>query len=326
VLRIVLTLAFLLSVEAFSCKGGYDSCKQKVIDSKSIQNNILQIPLKKHQRVVFSTTSPHAKILKHDPFLSLYLIEDKKGFRYPFRINMRTPLGMGAVDNKMAIEGKILKKQIGLNSFATFSEAVFYPSILTNSCCALEGIVTPKGIIQKQYIDRFLRVKKVEYGDIGIRVKDTKKCVVVSTYNPFLKNNPFRVGDCVLGFDNKKVKDASYLMQKILFSSIGSRHKIKIKRASKIITYKVKIQKRKGGGYIDDVFLRFLGISFDKNLYIVGIEKKAKKYHLKIGDKLLQINLKDITNEEDILKSIQNKKHLHLLFQRDNFQFFVQVN
>jgi len=327
VLRVFLAFIFIFLNLQASCRGGYNSCKQKVIDSKSIQNSTLQIPLKKHQRVIFSTTTPHAKILKYDPFLSLYLIEDKKGFRYPFRINMRTPLGVAAVNNKMSIEGKIVKKQIGLNSFATFSEPLFYPSILTNSCCALEGIVTPMGIIQKAYIKRFLTIKKVSYSDIGIRVEDKKICLRVKAFNPFIKDNPFRVGDCILRFDGKKVKDASSFMQKILFSKIGSSHKVQIKRDTKILTFKVDSKKRRGGGYLSDTFLEFLGISFDKNLNIIAIAKKAKKYQLKLGDRLIQVNLKDVTNEEDILKNIsKSKKESHLLFERDNFQFFIRVN
>ena len=307
--------------------GGYHSCRQKLIDSKSIQNSTLQLPLKKHQRVIFSTTTPHAKILKHDPFLSLYLVEDKKGFRYPFRINMRTPLGVAAVDNKMAIEGKIVKKQIGLNSFATFSEPLFYPSVLVNSCCSLEGIVAPRGIIQKEYIERFLKVKKVEYADIGVRVKDKKNCVFVKAYNPFVKNNPFRVGDCIVEFDGKKVKDSATFMKDVLFSKIDLSHKVRVKRGSKFLTFSVKGKKRRGGGYLSDTFLEFLGIGFDKDLYVTKIEKKASKYQLKLGDKLLQVNLKDVTNEEDILKNISNsKKESHLLFQRDNFQFFIRLN
>jgi len=326
VLRVFLAFIFIFLNLQASCRGGYNSCKQKIIDSKSIKKSTLQIPLEKHQRVVFSTTTPHAKILKYDPFLSLYLIEDKKGFRYPFRINMRIPLGLAVVDNKMAIEGKVLQKQIGLNSFATFSEPLFYPSILTNSCCTLEGIVTPQGIIQKEYIKRFLKVKKVEYGDIGVRVEQYKRCIRVKAYNPFIKNNPFRVGDCILKLDTKKVKDASSFMQKILFSKIGLFHKVEIKRASKLLTFKVKTKKRRGGGYLSDTFLEFLGISFDKNLHIVSIQKKAEKYQLKLGDKLVQVNSKNVTNEEDILNNIsQNKKQTYLLFERDGFEFFIRV-
>ncbi|MCD6433710.1 MAG: PDZ domain-containing protein [Sulfurimonas sp.] len=327
-LRVFLVLAFfLLNLQASSCRGGYDSCKQKIIDSKSIVNQSLQFPINKYQRVVFSTTIPHAKILKYDPYLSLYLIEDKKGFKYPFKINYNLTLGTACVDKKMAIEGKILKRQIGLNSFARYSEPLFVPSLLLTSCCSLEGIVTPRGIIEKEYIDRFVRVKEISYADIGIRVDDKKNCITIDAVNPFIKDNPFRIGDCVLKFDGKKVANASLLMRKILFSKIGSIHSLTIKRGSKLLTFKTEAKKRYGGGYLSDTFLEFLGLSFDKNLYIVKIEKKAQKYGLKLGDKLLQINQKEITNEEEILKIIlQTKNSSNLLFERKHFQFFVKIN
>jgi len=41
----------------------------------------------------------------------------------------------------------------------------------------------------------------------------------------------------------------------------------------------------------------------------------------------LQVNLKDVENEEEILEIIDNpKKSANLLFQREHFQFFVKVN
>ncbi len=324
--RLFLALNFLL-LNLFACKGGYESCKLKLVDSRTIQNETLQIPVLKNQRIIFSKKTPNAKIIKYNPFLSLYLIEDKKKFKHPFRINNHLSLGMASVDKKRAIEGKILKEQIGLNSFATFSEPLYAPALLLNSCCALEGIVTPEGIIQKEYIERFLKTKFTSYADIGIRVEDKKGCLLIKAINPFVKANPFKVNDCVLEFDGKKVKSAALLMRKILFSKIGSTHKIKLKRDSKILTFRVKTHKRSGGGYLSDTFLEFLGISFDENLYIVKIEKKAEKYGLDLGDKLLQINLKDITNKEDILKIIsQSKDSSHLLFEREQFQFFIRVN
>ena len=227
----------------------------------------------------------------------------------------------------MVIEGEITKHQIGLNNFATYSEAIFTPSILLNSCCALEGIVTPRGIIEKEYIERFLKVKKVSYADIGIRVSDDGKVVIVSASNPFMDNNPFKKNDCILEFDGKKVKNSASLMRNILFSKIGSTHKVKIKRDSKLLTMSVKSQNRDGGGFLSDTFLEFLGLSFDKNLYVTKIEKKALKYQLELGDKLLQINGENIKTEQDILEKLANsKKSSNLLFQRRNFQFFVSVN
>jgi hypothetical protein len=324
-LKLFIALNILL-LNLYACKGGFTSCKKKIIDSNAISNQQIYIPVNKNQRLIYSTTKPKTKILKYDKFLNLYLVEDPKPFKYPFRINNKLTLGTAAIDNKMVLEGKILKHQIGLNNLAKYNQPLFVPSILLNSCCALEGIVTPKGIIEKEYIQRFLDIKKVEYGDIGIRVKDAKKLVIVYASNPYLKNNPFKVDDCILEFDNKKVENSSELMRWILFSKIGSMHKIKIQRDRKLLTLNSTTSKRGGGGSVSDTFLEFLGISFDKTLHVVKIANKAKKYQLIKGDKLLQIDKKNISTQEEILKNIQKNKSSYLLFERRNFQFFIKVN
>ncbi len=325
-LRLFVALNLLL-LNLYACKGGYDSCKNKINDSNSISNNKLQVPIKKDQRIIFSKTTPSQKILKYDPYLSLYLVEDKKGFKYPFKINHRLTLGTAVVNNKEAVEGKVLKHQVGLNSFATFSESISVPALLLTSCCSLEGIATPEGMIEKEYIERFIKMKEVSYADIGIRVADEKNLVIVRTVNSFMKGNSFKVDDCILEFNGKRVKSASSLMRDILFSKIDSTHKIKVKRDGKVLTLKSKSQKRYGGGYLSDIFLKFSGISFDKNLEVVQIEDKAKKFNLQIGDKLLQINHKNITTEAEILETIsQTENSTNLLIIRDNFQFFVKIN
>ena len=325
-LRLFVALNLLL-LNLYACKGGYDSCKNKIIDSNSISNNILHIPIEKNQRIIFSRITPNSKIIKHDPFLSLYLVEDEKAFKYPFKINHRLTLGTAVVNNKEAVEGKILKHQIGLNTFGMFSECITVPSLLLTSCCSLEGIATPKGVIEKEYIDRFIKTKKVSYSDIGIRVKDDKELVIINAINPFMKGNPFKVNDCILEFDGKKVKNASTLMRDILFSKLGSAHNIKVKRDGKILTLKTNSQIRYGGGYLSDIFLEFLGLSFDKNLKVVKIAEKAKKFGLKLDDRLVQINNKNVTTEAEILETIsQSKNSTNLLLIRDSFQFFVKIN
>lgn len=324
--KLFLALNFLL-LNLYACKGGFEACKLKTIHSDAIVNQTLQIPVQKNHRLIFSQKTPNAKIIKHDPYLSLYLVEDKNRFKHPFRVNMNLSLGTAAVNTKTVVEGKILRHQIGLNTLATYNEPLPLPSMLLNSCCALEGIVTPRGIIEKEYIERFLKIKKVAYADIGIRVTDEKKLVVVNASNPFMKENPFQKDDCILELDGKKVKNSATFMRDILFSKIGSTHKVKIKRGTELLTFSVVSQNRDGGGYLSDTFLEFLGISFDKNSCIIKIEQKALKYRLKLGDKLLEINGKKIKNEEDVLKILtKSENSSNLLFQRDGFQFFVRVN
>lgn len=316
-----------LYLNLFACSGGLESCRQKVIDSRSIVNETVQIPVQKNQRLVFSQTKPDAQIIKHDPFLSLYLIEDKKGFEFPFKINMKYNMGAMAVDNKAAIKGEIVKKQIGLEQLGVFGKKILSPSLILNNCCALEGIVTPKGIIQKEYIERFLNIKTVSYSDFGIRVKDMGSVVSVSSSNPFMKDNPFKKNDVLLELDGKKVKDSASFMRDMLFSQIDSMHSVKVKRDGQILTLNVRSQKRVGGGFLSDTFLEFLGLSFDEELKIVKIEKIAERYGLKRGDKLLQVDTKSVKNESDISQIIDgSNKSPNLLFQREGFQFFVKLN
>ncbi len=324
--RLFLALNILL-LNLFACKGGYDSCIKKIDDSKAVLSQTLEIPIPNGRKLIYSRVTPNYEIIKYDPFLSLYLVKAKTKFKYPFKINNHLSLGIASVNKKMAIEGKIINRHVGLNSFASFSEPLTTPAILLNSCCALEGIVTPDGIIEKKYIERFLSNSSVSYGDIGIRVKQKKGSIFITAINPFIKDNPFKIGDHILAFDSLKTKDASLFMKKVLFSKIGSTHRVKIRRDGKVLVFEVKVLKRLGGGYLSDTFLEFLGLSFNKDLYITSIKPKAYKYALLVGDKLLQINQKPISNKKDMIKQLsQVKDSTKLLFSRDSFQFFIRIN
>lgn len=323
--RLFIALNFLL-LNLYACKGGYDSCIKKINDSKTIQNNSLLIPIENSKLLIYSKNIPNAKILKYDPFLSLYLVEDPKSFPYPFDINMRLQLGSSIVNARDAKEGKILKNQVGLNSFATFSQKHNTPSLVMSSCCSLEAIVTPEGIIQKEYLKRFVSSAKPEYSDIGIRVKNRDGYVLVSARDPYMKNNLFKKDDCILAFDGIKIKAASFLMRQVLFSKVGSKHKVKIKRAGKIINLVVKSSKRYGGGYISDTFLEQKGVYFDSQLHVTKLSQMFLDYGLLLGDRLLQVNGVEVKTQKELRKYIEDFKDFSgLLFERRNFQFFVNI-
>ncbi|MFT7003070.1 MAG: hypothetical protein ACJAWW_000404 [Sulfurimonas sp.] len=317
----------ILLLNLLACKGGYETCKLKITDSNSINYQSLQIPVLKNKRLIYSKYTPNAKIIKYDPFLSLYLVEDRTKFKYPFKINNHLSLGVASVDKKRAIEGKIIKRQVGLNSFATFGEPVSSPALLLNSCCALEGIVTPDGIIEKKYVERFLNTKTVSYGDIGIRVEDKKNQIIVNRVNPFIKENPFLKGDCIVALDGIKILQSATLMKKILFSKVGTIHTVKVKRDSRYLTFKVKTTKRYGGGYVSDTFLEQKGIYFSDNLRILEMSNQLEGYGIDIGDRLIQINTTRVNTIADIEELITIfEEPATLLFERNGFQFFVHIN
>ena len=322
----LLTLLTLLFSHTLACQGGYASCVKKIQDSQTIQNSSLLIPIKNHKLLIYSKKRPKEKILKYDPFLSLYLVEDRKKFSYPFETNMRLQLGTAIVNASRAKEGKILKNQIGLNTLAKYSAKLKTPALITSSCCSLEGIVTPQGVIQKEYIQRFLSKAPATYADLGLRVKNENSFVIVTAIDPYKKNNPFQKGDCILEFDGKKVNAASRFMRKVLFSKIGSSHHIKVKRGTSVKKFQVKTTKRYGGGLLSDTFLEQKGIYFDKTLHIVALNAFYKRYGLQLGDKLLQVNRILVKNEKELQRYIEDfQDFTSLLFERNKFQFFVNI-
>jgi len=324
--RSLLILTSLLLLDIYACQYGYFSCIAKIKDSETIQNSALYIPVKNNKLLVYSTYKPKAKILKYDPFLSFYLIEDKKKFKYPFSVNMWLELGSAIVNNKVFKEGKILKNQIGLNSLAVYSTSFSKPALITSSCCSLEGIYTPCGVIQKEYIKRFLSKSPAIYSDIGIRVKNEACFVIVSASNPYLEKNPLKKDDCVLEFDGKKVSAASVFIRRVLFSKIGSKHTVKVKCGSEYMTFKVVSSLRYGGGMISDNFLEHKGIYFDETLHIVELSQAFIDYGLVLSDQLLQVNGVKVKNQNELLSYIENfREFSSLLFLRRNFQFFVDI-
>ncbi|WP_457749068.1 DUF7488 domain-containing protein [Sulfurimonas sp.] len=323
--RLFLALHFLF-FNLYACKGGYDTCKQKAKDANIFQKNALVLPLKNKRCLLYSRHIPNIKILKYDPFLSLYFVKEKKHFAYPYDINMRLQLGTAIINTKEAKEGKFLQSQIGLNRFAKYNQTLASPALISSSCCSVEGIVSSKGVIQKEYIKHFLHTKKARYGDIGIRVYNKKGAVTVKASDPFMKENPFKINDCIIEYDRKKVSDAASLMQKILFSSVGSRHQVKIKRASKELTFMLTCKQRYGGGFLSDTFLEQKGIYFDERLHVSALNKKSQTYGLKLGDKLIQVNGVSVKSQDQLRRYIKNfKEHASLLFERNNFQFFVNI-
>ena len=320
-------LAQLLLLSLYACEGTFSPCVNKVKDSQSIYKNTPTVLVQNHQRIVYTRNTPNAAVVKHDPFLSLYLVKDETGFAYSFSFDAKLQLKTAIVNAKEAKAGKILQKEIGLNNFAKYSKSLSGAALILNSCCALEGIVTPDGVIEKAYLKHFLSSKEVTYGDIGIRVEeDENGTVLVNASDPFIKTNPFQKGDCILAYDGAKVLNAATLMQQILFAPIGSQHSVKVKRGAKIMHFSVKTDKRYGGGYLSDTFLEREGLYFDKNLRIVRLGKEFASYGIKVGDRLQAVNEVAVNNQEQLRLYLQeHKDYSSLRLERNNFDFFVNI-
>lgn len=97
------------------------------------------------------------------------------------------------------------------------------------------------------------------------------------------------------------------------------KNEVKKEKAKPKPTKKIVLEPKK------EVVNSINGIIFDNSLRIIDINDSAKHYGLKIGDRLLQINFKDVLNFAQVKESI-SARPANLLFLRDGFQFFVKLD
>ncbi len=326
-MRAVLLAAFFLPTLLFACSGDYALCKQKFNDALVAQQDGLRIPVNGSRYLIYATTPPSEQVISTNPFLGLYLATTTEPFAFPFTLDDSTTGKLIAVDGVMALPGKIVEKQNGLNRPGRFEHPLSDSALLIDACCNLEGIVTRKGVIDKAFIRHFLESEgRVVYGDAGFRLSDEGKEAVIESIDPFMPDNPFQKGDHIAAFDGTAVRSSSELMQRILFASPGTPHQVELKRAGKTVTVEVTLQERMGGGQLSDTYLERFGCYFDQEMYVIEGGDNANALGVRPGDRLIQVNVTRSDFDDEIRAAMgQQAEKVSLLFERDGFQFFIEL-
>ncbi len=312
----------------------FKQCYKKDVKSIVYFGDTKAVAISKHYAVAYLKKRPKHSFVKYDPFLSLYLFYSKKTL-HPVRLKNTDKLTLGewlaSMDDDSMYTGNFAQRGVGLNIFFEQNSKTPPNSMISCLCCDIYGIGIGGGkFISSNFIKRFLNSKSVYYGDIGVRFAKRGKDIIVSSVNPMFKNQKLKVGDIIKKIDGRRVKKVEDIEDYILFQKIGKVVKLKFLRNNRLFTRKIRVQKRYGGGELSDSFLEAKGMFFNKNLKIKNLQKGsfAQKTGLRIGDKLLQIDRKNVANEDDIRRIFSKikKKEVNLLFDRDDFQFFVKVS
>jgi hypothetical protein len=267
-------------------------------------------------------------VIKRDPFLGLHLVRNSRGSNF-IKLIPNSPKKLYVVNHKSKRPGYVKSAQVGLSKLATFSQTTPSNSVIMGDCCTMLGFgAGKKGYIEYPYIKHFIK-HGARYSDIGIRLKKWIKKPIVASVDPFVYN-PFQVGDEIVKVNNRVVKTSAIVMQKILFSPIGKKMTIHVKRGKSIKKFSVKTFKRRGGGYISDTFLESLGANFRWNGVVSYIVKGGKldEKGVHVGDKLIAVNGYKVNNVTEIRQlvakpSLLDRNKFHFLFQRGKFQYFV---
>ncbi len=311
----------------------FRQCYQKNIKSFVYFGDTRAVAVTKHLAIAYSKTKPKADYVKFDPFLNLYLFRSKKPLK-PVKLRSTYFLKLGewiaGMDDTSLYAGNFAKSGDLLDSFYLQNAKIEENSIISCLCCEMYGLGIGSGsFIGSEYIKRFMNMKDVYYGDIGVRFEKKANDFIVKQIDPFYVNQSLQVNDKILKINGKKITSLKQLNQAVLFSKPKSVITVEFLRGKKKLKKRLVVHSRMGGGYQSDSFLEKKGIFFDKNLKIIKIKNNSfgQISGLHVGDKLIQIDHKMIKSQNDIKKHLSKikSKEVQLLFDRADFQFFVKI-
>lgn len=327
---------------------GYDfsHCITYYDEASNPAGNTRSISLKTSEgnlEVIFSPTLPlNLKIIKADPFVGLYIVQNKKTrYSYDFLSidSYAKSKELSAIGFNYSKKGKILKPQRGFVEYGEFSSPIPRNGVISNICYQIYGLgVGSKYFIDKKYLDRFLNEKSAYYGDIGVRVLQKDSYVLVYQVDPFFNKNPFQIGDVILSINDKNI--TSYQNFEWIVSNLAYKKPAEIEfiRNGQKQKLTVIADKRYGGFLLPDTFLERFGISLDKTLTITDIDENSKNtLGLKVGDRLVWISQKPILKDSDDSKTKANNSlrnalseagmrgNIEVLVMRDGLEFRLKL-
>lgn len=331
----VLLAAFVLTlVAAPPHYPDFSKCQEKIVDS------LLQIPagdaigIGNNHYLLFSANPPsHFKIIRHDPFLQLYLIEAHT-IDHPLELWDNRPTKnpdkwIASISRQHVEKGQKTGWGAGIDRLATFSSLTEPGSVMTGICYQIYGIgVGSNHYIESYYLERFVQNETVYYGDIGVRVGE-QDGVIVTSSDPFFPQNPFWIGDRIMKVKNQLIGSVQEFYDTVINLPEGQRIEVEIERHEQTKKYPVTVGRRYGGGYLTDTFLERFGVAVGKNLQVTKATPDAPNRFrwLKPGDRLISINHEPVEQYGNIQKLLSQtrREQVTFLMERDEFQFFVQV-
>ncbi len=309
---------FLLS--ALACPTSFTQCQDKYFDAGVESNNTLIIPLSKTQSLLYSKQQPPFKILKSNPYLGLYILENQNN-KFPYLFSLKESDTLAVISSPIVKTLSNSKPQIGLSQWSQALRRLPF-GMINDTCCSLHGLSVEDGIIEKDYLEHFVSTKEFGYADAGFRLGLNNKKAIVTSIDPYMRDQKFLVGDEILYMDKKLVYSTSALMQKILFSKPNTMHHFRIKREGVNIPLKVTFDKRYGGGLLSDTYLERFSLFLDRELNFVATPTNSK---IKIADKLVAINGEKVEDIMSVRESIMHSpENLTFLLERNGFQFFIK--
>ncbi|MDD3462690.1 MAG: hypothetical protein PHW07_03505 [Sulfurospirillaceae bacterium] len=312
----------------------FSQCYEK--NKKSIVRfgDINAVAIRKDIAVAYCPTKPSIPYIAHDPFLNLYFFKSEAELT-PVKQKSVTLLKLGEWIASMSADSlhvaSFSKTTANVNDFYNFDAKAPASSIVGGLCCEMYGLgVENNRFVSSDYIDKILSIKEPYSANFGVKFSQNGNNVLVSD-SALGSKGVLKVGDKIISINGKKIESLGDVSEIVLPSKNDAKFAIEALRRDKVIktdlsanVYKsVKVSQKKR------TFFEDRGLYLDASLKISKIANGSfgQKAGLKIGDKLLSINQLAMKSSKDVENYFAKSKtkESDLLFDRDDFQFFVKI-
>lgn len=289
--------------------------------------------------IAYSKEKPTVPYLKHDYLSHLYLFESPKPL-IPMKLKETSELKLGEWlvsmnDNALNV---VNASKLGSNPQALFEfGGVGEPnSIVGGLCCEMYGLgIGDKYFIGSSTLKAFIEGKSASYHDLGARFVEGNESIIVDAIDANTSKTKLRVGDKLSALNGQKVMNLAQFHAVYLEGQKNAKLSASLERNSAFVEENILVLPPKPEPKPKKIvpkkvnYLETKGFSFSPDL-ILNEPKRAsfaEQSGLKWGDRLMQIDQTRVQSRaeaEAYLEKSKAKEH-SLLFDRDDFQFFVTL-
>ncbi len=322
----------------------FSQCYEKNRQSVVYFGKTRAVAISEKQAVAYSKEKPSVSYVKYDAYSNLYLFDSPKPL-IPVKLKSTSELKMGEwlvsmTDNSLVAvnASKIGKSGNELFEFGGVGEV---NSLVGGLCCEMYGLgIGDKFFISSEELDRFIKGQSASFPELGVRVIDSNESVVVDFVDLSFKDAKLKAGDKITLLNGKKVSNITEFTEALKTFKDLTKVSAQIQRdnawieenilASKSATKKVESKKVPLPEKKKESYLQTKGFKFDSELRIKDIARGsfAEQSGLKVGDRLMQVDQLPVDRmaEADTYLAKNRNREVSLLFDRDDFQFFVTLN
>lgn len=342
-------LLFWLTCVCWAYGLDYSACKTyykqatSVIDSTRVYSILYNdVPY----LIAFSQKPLHSsRIIKHDPFLGLYLFSGRlqKSYRLKPLDAFAHTLPLVAVNATQVIPGSVVNFEKGMFDLGKFSTTLPKDSVISTICYQSYGISAyGQYFVPKILIDRFLSARGGQYGDIGVRVapnlQTTKdqhpKGVIVEQIDIFFPQRLLMPKDRIIAINGREISSLAQFEWLVADLVPKSKAQVRILRNNKLLEVSVQVDRRYGGGILQDTFFERYGVVIDRDLVIRAIAKPLPDglSQLSVGDKFIWINKTPIKKDSEfwhfrqLFSQAALRGKVELLLLHDGVELFLRSN